>query len=84
MSKQNKNHIEFHYGILNNKLEEQANNQGCTLGSKAKHLEKHCNQIYDLWIDNLLTSREKDKLIRRLNKRVIKSIQRIGGNENDV
>lgn len=84
MSKQNGNPIEFHYGILNNKLEEQANNQGYTLGSKANYLEKHCNQIYDLWIDNLLTGREKDKLIVRLNKRVIKSIKRIGENENDV
>lgn len=84
MFKQNKNPIEFHYKLVNNNLEEQANMQGYTLGGKGMWLEKHYNEIYRLWIDNLLTKREMEKLIKRLNKKTLKSIKRIGECENDV
>lgn len=71
--------IKFNYGALNDSLEKQANNQGYTLGNKAEQLENYNDQIHVLWINNLLTDREKDKAIERLHKKVIEAIKSLGG-----
>lgn len=84
MSELNKKSIEFHYGALNDSLENQANNQGYTLGDKAGQLEKYVDEIIDLWINELLTDKEKDKSIERLHKKIIKIIKHIKGGENNV
>lgn len=79
-----KKSIEFHYGALNDSLEKQANNQGYTLGDKAGQLEKYVDEIIDLWINNLLTDKEKDKSIERLHKKIIKAIKCIEEDGNNV
>lgn len=84
MPELNKKSIEFHYGALNDSLEKQANNQGYTLGDKAGQLEKYVGEIIDLWINNILTDKEKDKSIERLHKKIIKSIKCIEENRNNI
>ena len=67
--------VKFGYGALEDSLEKQANDQGYTLGEQAEKFEKFKTEILDLWINGILTDNQSDKLIEKLHKQVIKSIE---------
>lgn len=66
-----KKRIGLHFGLLADPIEKQLNDQGFTLG-KDKEYEGHANSILDLWMENILTEKEKNKCLDRLFKRIIK------------
>ncbi|MBQ0079718.1 MAG: hypothetical protein KBS66_07515 [Eubacterium sp.] len=67
--------VTFHYGALADTLEEQANRQGLTLGDKAKKWQDVCHSMIMVWIHGLATDSEKDKMIARFQKRMIKDLK---------
>ena len=67
--------VTFGYGILCDPLEEQANQQGFTLGKIAYRLDIVRESINHLRIHDLLTYSEMEKIHQRLHKLVIESLQ---------
>ena len=69
------NEVEFHYGCLADPLEKQANDQGYTLGKKAKELQEAEEAIITLMFANILTDSQKSKAYQKLHKKVDKSLK---------
>jgi hypothetical protein len=68
------NEVKFSYGALAPKLEEQANEQGYTLGDKSKSFEKSKESILWLTFRNILTESQKNNAFARLHKQVMKQL----------
>lgn len=73
MSKQ----VEFRYGALSDSLEEQAKKQGFTLGNNAERLQAICNAMIMCWIHGLVTDSQKDMMMKKMQKMVIKDLKQI-------
>lgn len=69
-----KKEIGLHFGLLADPIEKQLNEQGFTLG-KDKEYEDYADSILDLWMDNILTEKEKNKCLDRLFKRITKHVK---------
>ena len=69
--------VKFGYGALCNSLEEQANKQGFTLKDKAEGLEQAREAISVLMFKDVLTPSQVNKAVERLNKNVIKALEKI-------
>lgn len=69
----------FHYGALADSLEEQANAQGFTLGNDAERLQKLNDAVLMCWFHNLCTDSQKDSMINKLQKQVLKSLKKKEG-----
>lgn len=67
--------VGFSYGALSPPLEAQANKQGFTLGRDGKELAVCMKAIIKLRFSLQLPDGEYDKLLRRLNKKVVKSLK---------
>lgn len=71
--------VVFHYGALSDSLEEQANAQGFTLGKDAERLQKLNDSMIMCWIHGLCTDSQKDSMMAKLQKQVIKHLKMRGG-----
>lgn len=69
--------VEFHYGVLSDPIEMQANEQGLTLGKKAELYEVLCDAMITCWILGIVTDAEKNKMIARFQKKMIKDLSPI-------
>lgn len=69
------NMVGFHYGALSKPLEEQAKEQGYTLGKEAERLEHYKDAIITLIFGEILTDSQRDKAFQKLNKRVSKALK---------
>lgn len=71
------NMLGFGYGAITNPLEQQANEQGYTLGKKAERFEDCKKAIITLMFGEVLTDSQIDKAIQKLNKQVVKELKPI-------
>lgn len=67
--------IGFHFGILAEPIEKQANEQGFTLGDMAEDYTTIIDGIILAWYQNILTDSEFDKAKHRLMKKIIKDLK---------
>ena len=67
----------FHYGALSDPLEQQANEQGFTLGDKAELLQDLNRSIIMCWLHGLCTESQKDAMMKKMQKKVIKALKPI-------
>lgn len=73
--------VTFHYGALADSLEEQANAQGFTLGDKAEKWQNINHAMIMVWIHGIATDSEKDKMMARFQKKMIKDLKPFEVNE---
>lgn len=71
--------VGFSYGAVADPLEQQANEQGYTLGEKAEHFEKCKEAIVRLMFADILTDSQRDKAYQKLNKQVAKVLKPLEG-----
>lgn len=71
------NEIGFHHGALCDPYEQQANQQGFTLGEEKELLEKLGSSIVFCWIHGLLTDSQYDAALKKLQKKLVKAIKPI-------
>lgn len=69
------NKIELRYGVMFDKLEKQANEQGYTLEDKADAFQKRRDAIATLMFGDILTDSQIDKAYQKLHKQVLKSLK---------
>lgn len=81
--KSTKKMIGFHFGALASPFEEQANEQGYTLGDKAEYYEKMFFGLTAAWFDGVMTDGEHTKALQRLVKRLAKAVKPIKGDKQD-
>ena len=67
--------VAFHYGALSDPLEKQANAQGLTLGDKAEKWQNICNATIFLWIHDIQTDIQKDHMLKKIHKKMIKDLK---------
>ena len=67
--------VGFHHGALCDPYEQQANEQGYTLGEEKEFLEKLGFSIVFCWIHGLLTDSQYDAALKKLQKKLIKAIK---------
>lgn len=65
----------FHHGALCDPYEQQANEQGYTLGEEKELLEKLGFSIVFCWIQGLLTDSQYDAALQKLQKKLVKAIK---------
>lgn len=66
--------VGFGYGIMYDKIEKQANEQGFSLGKDTERFEKCKEAITRLMFEEILTDSQVDKAFQKLNKKVIKAL----------
>ena len=69
--------IGFHHGALCKSYEEQANEQGFTLGDKADFLNDLGFKLVYIWIHGLLTDSQYDAALKKLQKQLAKAAKRL-------
>ena len=67
--------VEFRHGFLSPSYEEQANEQGFTLGDQAEKFQRWGEYILELRIFNTITDGETDKALQRLQKKLVKELK---------
>lgn len=68
-------YVEFHHGALCDPYEQQANEQGYTLGEEKELLEKLGFSIVFCWFHGLLTDSQYDAALKKLQKKLVKAIK---------
>jgi hypothetical protein len=76
--------IGFHHGALCDPYEEQANEQGYTLGDKAEYLQDLGFKIVYIWIHGLLTDSQYDAALRKLQKQLVKAARPLDHSDKGV
>lgn len=71
----------FHYGAASEPLERQANDQGFTLGDKAKLLEDLNRCMLMCWIHGLCTDSQNNAMMGKLQKKVVKALKPLNKEE---
>lgn len=67
--------VGFSYGPLCNSLEEQANEQGFTLGERAEEFEEYKCAINILYLSNIATESIEKKLREKLQKMFVRELK---------
>jgi hypothetical protein len=67
--------VEFHHGALSAPYEEQANDQGFTLGKERKRLEQLGFSLVYCWIHGVLTDSQYDMGLKKLQKQLVKALK---------
>lgn len=67
--------IEFHYGIFCKSLEQQANEQGYTLGNKQELLEMLREAINRCLFSEVATNSQVNRMFKKLQKQVVKALE---------
>ena len=65
----------FHYGALSDPLEQQANEQGFTLGDKAELLQDLNRSMIMCRLHGLCTESQKDAMVKKMQKKVVKALK---------
>lgn len=73
--------IGFNYGVLSDKLEKQANDQGYTLGDKQELLEKLAFGLIINHIHGTLTDSAYQRALEKLHKMTIAAIKPLEGED---
>lgn len=73
--------IKFQYDIFAASLEEQANNQGYTLGDYSETAEEIIDALIMLRMRALITNREYEKITARLYKKLLKHLTKMEENK---
>lgn len=68
-------YVEFRHGALSDPYEQQANQQGFTLGEEKELLEKLGFSIVFCWIHGLLADSQYDAALKKLQKKLVKAIK---------
>lgn len=68
--------VEFDYGALAPKLEEQAKKQGYTLGEKAEYFEMLKCSLAMLWVAGVLSDSQDSRAREKLDEMVIKALRK--------
>lgn len=69
--------IGFYHGALCDSYEQQANEQGFTLGDKAELFDKIGYAYNLLWIQGYLTDSQADMVRKKIQKNLVKSIRKL-------
>ncbi|WP_145413445.1 hypothetical protein [Paenibacillus xylanexedens] len=69
--------VRFGYGVLSPTLEEQAKEQGFTLGDKAEFLEE-LRKAKTMLMFHVLTESQSKSITEKINKKVISSLKPLG------
>ena len=67
--------VTFYHGALSDQYEEQAREQGYTLGDKAELLQKLGFGLVLCHIHGILTDSQYDKALQKLNKKIVGSLK---------
>lgn len=65
----------FHYGVLCDPLEKQANDQGFTLGDDKEYLEDLERCMLMCWLHGLATDSQKYEMMKKMQKKVVKALK---------
>ena len=65
------------YGALSDSLETQANSQGYTLGKDEEKLQELYKSMIMCWVHGLCTESQKDSMMKKLHKKIMKSLKKI-------
>lgn len=63
--------VEFHHGALADSYEEQANEQGLTLGEHAEFAQNVGFGLVAAHIHGIITDSEYDKILQRFQKKIL-------------
>jgi hypothetical protein len=69
------NQVELYFSIVADPLEEQLNKQGMTLGENPERYDNMMRSIFGLMMSGLLTRKESDNALIKLNKLVRKRME---------
>lgn len=70
--------VEFHHGALAESYEEQANNQGFTLGKESEFVQQIGFGLVAAHIHGIITDGEFDKILQRFQKKmIVKNLKKI-------
>lgn len=64
----------FHYGALSDPLEQQANDQGFTLGYDSVFMDMVNRSIYECWLNGLCSEPEWKSMIHKLGVKVSEAL----------
>ena len=67
--------VGFHYGVLCDPLEKQANDQGFTLGDDKEYLEDLERCMLMCWLHGLITDSQKYAMMKKMQKKVVKALK---------
>ena len=74
--------VEFHHGALVDSYEEQANEQGLTLGDMAEFADKVGFGLVAAHIHGCMTDKEYDKILQRFQKKIlVKNLKKLEVNK---
>lgn len=76
--------VTFHHGALCDPYEQQANDQGYTLGKEKELLEKLGFSIVFCWIQGLLTDSQYDSALKKLQKKLVKALKPLTDQQKEV
>ncbi|HCL4447095.1 TPA: hypothetical protein N2D16_002700 [Clostridium botulinum] len=76
----NEKKVEFSYGVFGEPLEKQANDQGFTLGTDAEKFEK-IRKAINMCGFHVATESQVDSMIKKLYKKVLKSLEPLNQEE---
>ena len=69
--------VGFYHGALSDNYEKQANDQGFTLGDKAKLFEDIKHSYNMLRLHGYLTDNQADSVCRKIQKNLVKNLKRL-------
>ena len=76
--------VSFYHGALADPYEDQANEQGFTLGNKAEFVQKVGFGLVAAHIHGVITDKEYDKILQRFQKKLItKNLIPLEGGEHE-
>ena len=75
--------VEFRHGFLSPSYEEQANEQGFTLGDQAEKFQKLGKYVLELSIFGIITDGETNKALQRLQKQFVKKLKPLEEDNNE-
>lgn len=76
-------HVGFIHGALADSYEEQAREQGYTLGDKAELMDKLGFGLTINYVHGVLTDSQYDKALQKLNKKIVGSLKPFKEGENE-
>lgn len=74
--------IGFHHGALGDSYEDQANEQGFTLGDKAELFDKIGYAYNLLRVHGYLTDSQADMVCKKIQKDLVKSVKKMKSSED--
>ena len=70
-----KSEVQFRYGVANKSFEQQANEQGYTLGNRADYLQYLGNALAILRMNEILTQSQYNSAIKKLHAQLVAEVR---------